>query len=116
MTTLEYRSASRTLLAQARAELAAGDLRQASEKGWGAAAQMIKAVAQERGWPHDSHRALFRAVSRLRGETGDSNIAGLFGLAHNLHVNFYENWEEARYVVDSLDDVERFLELLEPLT
>ena len=116
MTTLEYRSASRTLLAQARAELAAGDLCQASEKGWGAAAQMIKAVAQERGWPHDNHRALFRAVSRLRGETGDSNIAGLFGLAHNLHVNFYENWEEARYVVDSLDDVERFLELLEPLT
>lgn len=115
MATPEYRSASRTLLAQAQAELAAGDLRQASEKGWGSAAQMIKAVAQKRGWPHDSHRAPFRAVSRLRGETGDSNIASLFGLAHNLRVNFYENCEEARYVVDSLDDVERLLELLEPL-
>ena len=115
MTTQTYRAASRTLLAQAQNELAAGDLRQASEKGWGAVAQMVKAVAQERGWPHDSHRELFRIVSRLRGETGDSSIAGLFGLAHNLHINFYENWEEAQYVVDSLDDVERFLDLLEPL-
>ena len=36
MTTVTYLAASRSLLAQARAELDAGDLRQASEKGWGA--------------------------------------------------------------------------------
>ena len=33
-----YRAASRTLLAQGFAELAAGDTRQASAKGWGATA------------------------------------------------------------------------------
>ena len=40
---ITYREASRQLIAQARAELEAGDLRQASEKAWGAAAQMAKA-------------------------------------------------------------------------
>ena len=41
----EVHEDSRTLLAQARAELTQHDVRQASEKGWGAAAQMLKAVA-----------------------------------------------------------------------
>ena len=48
----QYRAAGRELLAQAKQELAAGDPRQASEKGWGAAAQMVKALAADRGWPH----------------------------------------------------------------
>ena len=38
MTPPTYQTASRHLLAQAGVELAAGDTRQASEKGWGAAA------------------------------------------------------------------------------
>ena len=37
------------MLDQANAELETGDLRQASEKGWGAAAQIVKAAAQNRG-------------------------------------------------------------------
>lgn len=44
-----YQNASRSLLAQGFAELARGDLRQASEKGWGAAAQMLKSIAEQRG-------------------------------------------------------------------
>jgi hypothetical protein len=43
----EYRTASKQLLAQGFTELASGDARQASEKGWGAAAQMLKAVAEQ---------------------------------------------------------------------
>ncbi len=52
--------------AQARAELAGGDARQASEKGWGAAAQIVKAVANSRGWQHRGHSLLFDAVGDLR--------------------------------------------------
>lgn len=115
MTTQTYRSASRRLLAQARAELAAGDAPQASEKGWGAAAQIVKAAAQRRGWPHDSHRLLFRAAHRLRDETGNMDIVKMFGLAHNLHVNFYDDILDAQAVGDGLDDVERFVNLVEPL-
>ena len=48
-TTTDYRASSHTMMAQSRDELAKGDLQQASEKGWGAAAQMMKAIAESRG-------------------------------------------------------------------
>ncbi len=115
MTTQTYRAASRRLLAQARAELAAGDVPQASEKGWGAAARMVKAVAQRRGWDHDGHGLLFRAARRLRNETGDWEIPRLFAVAGSLHANFYEDWLETESVAEMLDDVERLVDLLEPL-
>ena len=64
--TTTYKEQSRVFLAQAYEELAEGDLPQASEKGWGSAAQMVKAIAEERGWRHFSHRDIMRAVSALR--------------------------------------------------
>ena len=53
MTTQQYQQASEHFLAQARQELADGDLPQASEKGWGATAQILKAIAERRGWEHN---------------------------------------------------------------
>ncbi len=82
----------RELLARARAYLAEDDLLQASEKGWGAAAQMVKAAADARGWRHGSHRDLYRAIERLVEETGDDGIAVAFSIAGALHQNFYEGW------------------------
>ena len=111
----EYRSASRPLLAQAFTELALGDTRQASEKGWGAAAQMVKAIAAQRGWEHRQHAALFTAISRLVQETGDADLSRLFAVANSLHVNFYENWDTADNVGRHLVDVERFLDKSERL-
>ena len=110
-----YQTASRHLLAQARAELAAGDTRQASEKGWGAAARMVKSIAEQRGWEHRNHAALYRVIRRLVDETGDEDIKRLFNTAGNLHVNFYENWNNAENVASDLADVGRFLDKLEPL-
>ena len=110
-----YQTASRELLAQGRAELAAGDVRQASEKGWGAAAQMLKAIAEQRGWEHRNHGALFDVISYLVSETRDPEIRRLFRVANALHVNFYENWDNAENVAGDLDDIERFLDKLEPL-
>ena len=110
-----YRTASRGLLAQGREELAAGDARQASEKGWGAAAQMVKAVGEERDWAHRGHAQLFRIVERLVNETGDADISNLFQVASGLHQNFYENWDTAQNVARALDEVERFLDKLEPM-
>ena len=110
-----YQAASRQLLAQGRQELADGDVRQASEKGWGAAAQMVKAVAEQRGWQHRNHAALFDVISYLVSETRDHEIRRLFDVANALHTNFYENWNNAANVNSALDDVERFLEKLEPL-
>ncbi len=115
MTTLTYQDAARHLLAQGFEELAAGDSRQASEKGWGAAAQMIKAVASRRGWQHNTHASLYRVIGRLVKDTGDDRIRNRFGIANGLHQNFYENWGDADYVAGGLADVQELLDQLEPL-
>ena len=46
-------------------ELARGELEEASNKLWGAAAHAIKAVAESRGWEHYAHALLETAVLRL---------------------------------------------------
>lgn len=115
MTTEAYSDRASHRLAQAHEELAKGDLTQASEKGWGAVAQMVKAAAVRRGWEHQSHAALYRVVSRLVAETGDDTIHTLFGVANGLHANFYENWSTAEGVASGISDVARFLDKLRPL-
>ena len=91
------------------------DLPQASEKGWGATAQILKAIAEPRGWEHNRHRHYLRIASRLRAETGDGDIRRLFGGASLLHENFYENEMMAEDVADGLDDVEALLDKLLPM-
>ena len=115
MQTLVYQDAARQLLAQGFEELAEGDSRQASEKGWGAATQMIKAIATNRGWKHNSHSALYAVIDRLVKETGDDDIHVGFGLANSLHQNFYENWGSNDYVARGLAHVRDLLDKLEPL-
>ena len=115
MTSRTYQVASGQLLRQARAELAAGDVRQASEIGWGAAAQIVKAIAARHGWEYQGHRELFLAVDRLRRETGDPDVRRLFDVASALHINFYEDWRSGDSVAEALDDVEHFVNKLEPL-
>ena len=115
MTTQQYQQASERFLAQARRELADGDLPQASEKGWGATAQILKAVAEQRGWEHRRHRHHLVTVSRLRAETGDGDIRRLFNTASTLHENCYENTMPAFEVAESLDDVEALMNKLIPM-
>ena len=110
-----YREQSRVFLEQAYRELREGDLHQASEKGWGAASQMVKAVADERRWDHSRHQDLFTAVSRLRRETGDRAISRLFEPANFLHTNFYEGTMDQDDVEDALERVGQFVDKLEAL-
>jgi hypothetical protein len=110
-----YQDASRALLAQGFIELEQGDLRQASEKGWGAAAQMLKSIAEQRGWDHNGHRLIRRVASRLAYETGDNEIRRLYRVADSLHINFYEDLDTTADVESGLEDVGRLLDKLEPL-
>ena len=66
-----FTNTSAELMAKAEDALSQGDLLRASEKAWGAAAHMVKAVAERRRWRHTGHRELFQVVSRLAEETGD---------------------------------------------
>ena len=109
-----YQNRSRELLAKARAELDT-DLAQAGEKGWGAAASIVKAVAEERGRYHRGHRALYEIVDALVRETGDDDIRTLFASANDLHANFYENWFARESIAVRIGDVERFVARVEAL-
>ncbi len=111
----KYSSAARGFLAQARQELAKGDLRQASEKGWGAAAQMVKAVAERRDWEHNGHAMLYQVVRRLVEETGDNQLGTFFHVAGNLHSNFYEDWLPTEMVESGLDSVTEMVDRLKQL-
>ena len=115
MATQAYQQASQRFLAQAKQELAAGDLPQSSEEGWGATTQILKAIGEQRGWEHSRHRHYHRIVSRLRSETGDGDIARLFAVASVLHENFYEDQMEAHDVAHALVDVEVLMDKLIPL-
>jgi len=53
---------------------------------------MVKAVAEQRGWSHGSHRDLYRVINRLVQETDQQELGNVFLLASQLHVNFYEDW------------------------
>ena len=110
-----YRDASAKFMAQAHTELAAGDLAQASEKGWAAAAQMTKAIAAQRRLPHTAHWHLQRVIDRLVEETGDDDIDARFRAANTLHINFYENTETAVSVSRGLNHVVRLLDKLRPI-
>ena len=107
-----YTDLSAEDLRKARAHLAEGDLTQASEKGWGAAAVAVKAVAEARGLRHEGHRELWRALEQFADETGDAELRAQFGLAGALHTNFYEAWLGAETVEEYLGQVERLVRKL----
>jgi Archaeal PaREP1/PaREP8 family len=112
----EYTLTSHELLAKAEEALSQDDLLQASEKGWGAAAHMVKGVAERKGWQHNSHRELYQVVSRLSQEQSDSGINVLFSVANALQSNFYENWKTKEVVEDDLAKVRELLQKLEGLS
>lgn len=110
-----YREQSKVFLAQASEELQKGDLHQASEKGWGAAAQMVKAVAAARDWDHNSHGGLYEVVRLLVRETQDRTLRRQFQLAGHLHTNYYEGWLDRETIEEDLTEVSHFVQRLEQL-
>ena len=111
----EHTLTSRGFFTKAEEALAQGELLQASEKLWGAAAYMVKAVAEGRGWEHSGHRELFQVVNRLANESGDLALRHLFNTANSLRSNFYENWMAEDWIEAGAKQVGEFLEKLESL-
>ena len=86
---------------------------QASEKGWGAAAQALKAIAEERGWNHRGHNLIVDVAQQLADEQGRTEIVALFGFGQLLHVNFYEDSLATDTIGIYLDQVKALLPELE---
>ena len=116
MTTERRSEAAREFLRAADREFAAGDIAQGSEKLWGAAAQAVIAVAQERGWKYGSHRDLKIAAERLATEQGDNGLASEFAVAEKFHANFYHEFMDDFQLAEDPpkihDFVDRVLALL----
>ena len=91
-----------------------GDLIQASEKGWGAAAHYLKAVAKQRGWRNGTHGDFFVIKDRLTREVDDPDrFTELFRTVRGLHTNFYEPWYSTDDVIQSIAAAREFIDMLE---
>ena len=110
-----HNATGRDFMANAWKYLDEGDLAQASEKGWGAAAQMVKAAAEARDWRHNGHAELYRLINRLSDESGDEQLRTLFHAASSLHINFYEGWMPREMVENGLNQVVQLVGKLERL-
>lgn len=97
MQTTEHARTAKEFLEASDREFLLGDVLQGAEKLWGAAAHAVIAVAADRGWPHNSHRALKNAANRIANEREDPFIQASFAAAEKFHRHFYhdsmEDWE-----------------------
>jgi len=110
-----YSNLMRKYFRDAEAFLAKGDYVQASEKLWGAAAEMVKVVAANRGVELRTHGDLWEFVTKLRTELKDPELSRLFLQANYLHQNFYEGILPPEVIVDGAEAVKEFIDKLERL-
>ena len=111
----EYIEAARDLLEEAREELREGNVRQAAEKLWGAAALAVKAYA----WAREerrltSHGELWEYARSLRRELGGW-VYDAWMAANSMHVCFYEGWCSSEDVEEALKRIKRLVEAVEAL-
>ena len=115
-TAKHYLDLNRKYLSEGESFLAKGDPVQASEKFWGAAAEIIKAVAAGRGLELRTHADLWMFITKLRDELNDPEITRLFSIAGMLHQNFYEASMTFKAVKDSAESIKQFVNKLKKLT
>lgn len=105
----KYIECALNLLEQARMELDKGDVRQASEKIWGAVALAVKSYALEReGKKLTSHRELWKYKDVIARDIGEW-IRDSWMHAASMHVNFYEGWATRRDVEIALNKTEKLV-------
>ena len=110
MATSERIQAAQDFLEASDREFDAGDNRQASEKLWGAATQMVIVMAEERGWDYGGHHAMKVVVNRLAAEYQDESIVNWFSIAEKFHANFYHNFMGDYQLESDRPVVHRFVE------
>ena len=114
----DYETQARDFLAKGREYLAVGDLHQASEKGWGAAAHMAKAVAEAQGWTYDRHSDFSWVINQAFLKTGNDRLRELRGIPNDLHGNYYvrKRFLDAEIIGKDIESIAELVELLAPLT
>ena len=106
---LEYVEASKSLLEEAKEELGMGNVRQAAEKLWGAAALVVKAYAYWReGKRLTSHGDLWEWKRRLEDELGEW-VSDAWAQASAMHTCFYEGWCAEKDIATAEKRVEKLV-------
>ena len=113
----DFARQSREFLDKGREYLAAGDLHQASEKGWGAAAWMAKAVSEAQGWQYNRHDEFFTVMRQAQDVSGDARLRNLRRAANELYGYYYTRRRFLRSddIGQGLDEVALLLDILQPL-
>ena len=106
---------SRELLGKAWQELDSGDLLQASEKAWGAAAFALKSAAEKRWWFNDADWKLGIIANVIAAEQDDDDIVAYTLAARDAHYNYYHHEFGAWRIAALIDDAARMLSGLEPV-
>jgi len=114
----DYRQQARDFMARSWVYLQEDDLHQASEKGWGAAAWMARAVAEAQGWQYRRHDEFFQVMRLCQELAGDARVRAFTNTANSLHGFFYvrKRLLAPTTISNNLSDVEVLLDILEPLT
>lgn len=114
----DRRRISRIFIAHAREELANGSRLQAGEKAWGAVVQPFKVIAEQRGWPHQSHQDVREVARQVALEYSfDHDQSEILSDTYRVgHQNFYENYYRVEELADMIDRVEGLLPYLIQLT
>ena len=108
---------ARDLLVMSREYLTQSDLHQASERGWGAAAHMVKAVAIAQGWEYERYSDFSQVLNSAYLATSDDCFRLLRGITNELHGNYYRRKQhlDGGMVGRDLDSTAELLDLLQPL-
>ena len=104
---------SRRMLEHAAEMIAQGDRLQASENIWEAAAHRLKEIAAEREWPNRSHADSWAIIRYIANQSGNQQIADIFGLANDTHQNFYEDQMPLEELSARLDRIHLLLSMLD---
>ncbi len=87
----KYFRLAKKYLGEAKKYLREGNLRQASEKYWGAMAEAIKGWSEFLGLRHNGHAFIRENSEQIFEMLNRKDLEEAFYAAEALHVNFYED-------------------------
>ena len=111
-----HQERSRHFLDLVDGELARGELEEAGNNVWGAAAHGTTAVAERQGWEHHAHNLLEQAVDRLvREEGAPMDLWIQYMTASAYHQRFYGGPPPADAIRVGKELIAQFIDTLERL-
>ena len=113
---MDHAELARDFLRRSKSYPESGDLHQASEKGRGAAAHIIKAVAAANSWEYEDHEDFVNVIANARHKYRQPGLPRMSNAAQELHGNYYrrKRFLDAGTIRGDIEDVESMVGVLQP--